>query len=217
MSIENQNVEGLELVTIESGEFAELSVYQQSYVMGRGLNQAISSQDRIIEIAALITFGGNTEPSHADWVAYRDGAIKGHQEDEDEKSGIAPMRGPIAAKKDAQNGRQWFHRYCKKPLIAYWAAQVPAREFIAPFKVLKAPPKKLTVAEKAAEKVAVATKKLLDIETAKARTTRDVLTKVISAAARTLTDALKAGDTPMVKSAKAKLDKIEKAMMKATA
>ena len=89
MSTENQNVEGLDLVAIDSGEFAELSIYQQSYVMGRGLNQAISSQDRIIKTAALITFGGNTEPSHADWVAYRDGAIKGHQEDEDAKSGIA--------------------------------------------------------------------------------------------------------------------------------
>jgi hypothetical protein len=132
MSTKNQNVEGLDLVAIGSGEFAELSVYQQSYVMGRGLNQAISSQDRIIETAALITFGGNTEPSHDTWVEYKNGAIKGHQEDEDAKSGTAPVRGPIAAKKDAQNGRQWFHRYCKKPLVAYWAAQVPTREFIAP-------------------------------------------------------------------------------------
>ena len=214
MPIENQKTEGLDLVAIASDEFAELSVYQQSYVMGRGLNKAISSQAQIIETAALITFGGNTEPEYDTWIAYRDGAIKGHQEDEDAKSGTAPARGPIAAKADADSGRQWFHRYCKKPLAAYWASQDPAREFIAPLKTPKVA-KKQTATEKAAEKVAIATRKLLGIETTKARTTRDVLTKVIGAATRILTDALKAGDAPMVKLAKAKLDKIEKAIVKA--
>jgi hypothetical protein len=212
MPIENQKTEGLDLVAIASDEFAELSVYQQSYVMGRGLNKAISSQAQIIETAALITFGGNTEPEYDTWIAYRDGAIKGHQEDEDAKSGTAPARGPIAAKADADSGRQWFHRYCKKPLAAYWDSQDPAREFIAPLKTPKTPK---TPEDKAAEKLAKAKKEVLDMGIAKARTTRDVLTKIVGAATRSLTDALKAGDVPMVKSAKAKLTKIEKAITKA--
>jgi len=212
MPIENQKTEGLDLVAIASDEFAELSVYQQSYVMGRGLNEAISSQARIIETAALITFGGNTEPEYDTWIAYRDGAIKGHQDDEDAKSGTAPERGPIAANRDAKKGRQWFHRHCKTPLVAYWASQDPAREFVAPLKTPKAPK---TPEDEAAEKLAKARKEVLDMGIAKARTTRDVLTKIVGAATRSLTDALKAGDAPMIKSAKAKLTRIEKAITKA--
>ena len=211
----NMNVESLDLVAIGSDEFAGLSVYQQSFLIGRGLNKALSSQAQIIETAALITFGGNTEPKHATWIEYRDGAIKGHQEDEDAKSGITPERGPIAANKDAQKGRAWFSRHCKKPLVAYWASQDPAREFVAPLKTPKASPKKLTATEKAAEKVATATKKLLDIEVTKARNTRDALTKIVGTAARSATDALKGGDAKAIKSAKAKLAKIEKAIINA--
>ena len=113
MNVENQKVEGLELVTIGSEEFAGLSTYQQSYLMGRGLCQAQSTQASMIEVGALVTLGGNTEPEHTTWVAYQDGAIAGHQTEEDQKNGTVPERGPIAAKKDAQNGRQWFSRHVK--------------------------------------------------------------------------------------------------------
>lgn len=218
MTSSNMNVEGLDLVAIGSDEFADLSVFQQSYVMGRGLNKAISSQAQIIETAALITFGGNTEPKHATWIAYRDGAIKGHQEDEDAKSGTTLVRGPIAAKADADSGRQWFHRHAKKPLVAYWATQDPAREFIVPLKTPKVKETLTGAALKeanAAKKLADAKKKVLDIGIAKARNTRDALTKIVGAATRSLTDALKADDPKMTKAALAKLAKIEKAITKA--
>jgi hypothetical protein len=220
MNVENQNVEGLDLVAVGSEEFAGLSTYQQSYLMGRGLCQAQSTQASMIEVGALVTLGGNTEPEHTTWVAYQDGAIAGHMHEEDQKTGRTSesMRGPIAAKKDAQNGRQWFSRHVKKPLVAYWASQDPAREFVVPLKgsaTLKAKEAPKTKEEKQAARVAKETKKLLDIEIAKARNTRDVLTKVIGAATRRLTDALKAGDAKAIKSAKANLDKIEKAITKA--
>jgi hypothetical protein len=218
MASSKMNVEGLDLVAIGSDEFAGLSVYQQSFLLGKGLNKALSSQAQMIETAALITFGGNTEPKYDTWIEYRDGAIKGHQEDEDEKSGTTPERGPIAAKADADSGRQWFHRHCKKPLVAYWATQDPAREFVAPLKTPKVEVKLTGAAlkeAKAAKKLAVAKAKVLDIGITKARNTRDALTKIVGAATRSLTDALKADDPKMTKAAKAKLDKIEKAIIKA--
>ena len=212
MDTSTNNVENLDLVAIGSDEFAGLSVYQQSFLMGRGLNEAISSQARIIETAALITFGGNTEPEHDVWIQYRDGAIKGHQEDEDAKSGTAPERGPIAAKADADSGRQWFRRHCKKPLVAYWAAQTPAREFIAPLKTPKGPAKPLTATEKAAKKVEAAEKGLLDKQLAEARATRDLCTKAIAGATKLLVVAIKAKDKAAIKGARAKLEKIRKAI-----
>ena len=218
MASSNMNVEGLELVAIGSDEFAELSVYQQSFLMGRGLHKAISSQAQIIKMAALITFGGNTEPKYDDWIAYRDGAIAGHQTEEDQKNGTVPERGPIAAVKDAQNGRQWFSLHCKKPLVVYWASQDPAREFVAPLKTpkVKVPLTGAALKEaNAAKKLLDAKKKVLDMGIAKARGTRDALTKVIGETARSLVDALKADDPKMTKAAKAKLDKIEKAIIKA--
>ena len=214
----NMNVEGLDLVAIGSDEFAGLSTYQQSYLMGRGLDKAISSQDQIIEMAALITFGGNTEPPHTAWVEYRDGAIAGHQEEVEQRTGVRPERGPIAANKDAQKDRAWFSRHCKKPLVVYWASQDPAREFIVPLKTPKVEVKLTGAALKeanAAKKLAVAKAKVLDIGITKARGTRDALTKVIGEITRSVVDALKADDPKMVKAAKAKLDKIEKAVTKA--
>ena len=212
MDTSTNNVENLDLVAIDSDEFAGLSVFQQSFLIGRGLNKAITSQAKLIETAALVTFGGNTEPEHDVWIKYRDGAIKGHQDDEDAKSGTVPERGPIAAKADADSGRQWFHRHCKKPLVAYWAAQDPAREFIAPLKTPKAPPKKLTATEKAAEKVATAKKGQLAVQVADARATRDKCTKAIAAATKSLIEAYKAEDKQAIKGASAKLEKIRKAI-----
>jgi hypothetical protein len=213
MTSSNMNVEGLELVVIGSDEFAGLSTYQQSYLMGRGLDKAISSQDQIIEMAALITFGGNTEPPHADWIAYRDGAIAGHQEEVELRTGVRPERGPIAANKDAQKDRAWFSRHVKKPLVAYWAAQDPAREFVVPLKNAKVK-KPLTKLEKQAAKVEKEEKKLLDIGVSKARDTRDALIKIVSETTRNLVDALRTGDAKTIKSAKAKLDRLEKAINK---
>ena len=173
------------------------------------------TQNGIIEPAALITLGGNTEPPHTDWVAYRDGAIAGHQNEEDQKTGRTSesMRGPIAAKKDADNGRQWFSRHVKKPLVAYWASQDPAREFVVPLKNAKVK-KPLTKLEKQAAKVEKEEKKLLDIEISKARDTRDALIKIVSETTRSLVDALRADDAKTIKSAKAKLDRLEKAINK---
>jgi hypothetical protein len=212
MDTSTNNIENLDLVAIGSDEFAGLSVYQQSFLIGKGLNKAITSQAKLIETAALVTFGGNTEPAHDVWIKYRDGAIKGHQEDEDAKTGTVPERGPIAAKADGEKGRQWFSRHCKKPLVAYWAAQTPAREFIAPLKTPKGPAKKLTATEKAAEKVATAKKSLLDKQLAEVRATRDACTKAIAAAASLLIKAHKAEDKKTVKGASAKLEKIRKAI-----
>ena len=206
------NVDNLDLVAIGSDEFAGLSVFQQSFLIGRGLNKAITSQAKLIETAALVTFGGDTEPKHDVWIKYRDGAIKGLQDDEDAKTGTVPERGPIAAKVDAQNGRAWFSRHCKKPLVAYWAAQTPAREFVAPLKAPKGPAKKQTATEKAAEKVATAKKGLLDRQLAEVRATRDACTKAIAAAANLLIKAHKAEDKKTVKGASAKLEKIRKAI-----
>ena len=212
MDTSTNNVENLDLVAIGSDEFAELSVYQQSFLMGRGLNEAITSQAKLIETAALVIFGGNTEPAYDTWIEYRDGAIKGHQDDEDAKTGTVPERGPIAAKADAASGRQWFSRHCKKPLVAYWAAQAPAREFIAPLKAPKGPAKKKTATEKAAEKVAAAKKGLQAKQLAEVRATRDACTKAIAAAANLLIRAYRDEDKKAIKGASAKLEKIRKAI-----
>ena len=212
MNVENQKVEGLELVTIASEEFAGLSIYQQSYVMGRGLDKAISSQDQIIEMAALITFGGNTEPPHADWIAYRDGAIAGHQEEVEQRTGVRPERGPIAANKDAQKDRAWFSRHVKKPLVAYWASQDPAREFVVPLKTPKAKEAPKTKEEKQVARVAKETKKLLDIEIAKARNVRDGLKEKVSLIAQDVVVAVKSRDAKEIKKTKARLARLTKAI-----
>ena len=175
---------------------------------------AQSSMEAAFTYYAIDVLEGNSEPAHEIW----DKCVKGAQAKlgalRAASLGLDTEQAFLAKKTIGDYSRkQW--QMIKAGIVQFHLDQVPPREFVAPLKTPKASPKKLTATEKAAEKVATATKKLLDIEVAKARTTRDALTKVIGTAARSVTDALKGGDTKAIKSAKAKLDKIDKAIIKA--
>ena len=112
--------------------------------------------------------------------------------------------------------KQW--QMIKAGIVQYHLDQVPAREFVAP---LKTPKVKVTLTgaalkeANAAKKLVDAKKKVLDMGIAKARNTRDALTKVIGEITRSVVDALKADDPKVTKATKAKLDRIEKAVTKA--
>ena len=134
---------------------------------------------------------GNSEPAHDMWAQCVKGAKAKFFARRAAEKGLDTEQAQVDETLDGYARKKW--QMIKAGIVQYHLDQVPPREFVAPLKTPKAPPKPPTAEEKAAEKVAIATKKLLDVQTTKARTTRDVLTKVINAATRNLTDALKAG------------------------
>ena len=175
---------------------------------------AQSSMEAAFTYYAMDVLEGNSEPAYEMWDKCKKGAQAKLGALRAASLGLDTEQAFLDKKTIGDYSRkQW--QMIRAGIVQFHLDQVPPREFVAPLKTPKASPKKLTATEKAAEKVATATKKLLDIEVAKARTTRDALTKVIGTAARSVTDALKGGDTKAIKSAKAKLDKIDKAIIKA--
>jgi hypothetical protein len=175
---------------------------------------AQSSMEAAFTYYAVDVLEGNSEPAYEMWDKCKKGAQAKLGALRAASLGLDTEQAFLDKKTIGEYSRkQW--QMIKAGIVQFHLDQVPPREFVAPLKAPKAPPKPPTAEEKAAEKVATATKKLLDVQTTKARTTRDVLTKVINAATRNLTDALKAGDAKAIKSARAILDKIEKAITRA--